>query len=148
MRKLRSGWLHASISSLITAFSRNEKFDARGSDQHLPDFVLKHPIGVGDPLAQMHELEPRFDQIGFLIAAEVARVLKDSPRERAVAATLESQFVQSSHERGAVFGVDPVLDLDQDGATIVIDFLPGLRQVPMLGGRKVKRALAAASIPR
>ena len=87
----------------------------------------------------MHELEPRFDQVGFFIAAEVARVLEDSPCERAVAPTLESELVQSSHERGAVFGVDPVLDLDQDRATIVIDLLAGLRQAPMLGGRKVKR---------
>jgi hypothetical protein len=47
------------MPSLIAAFGRNEKFDAWGRDQHLPDFVLEHPIGVGDPLAQMHELEPR-----------------------------------------------------------------------------------------
>ena len=90
------------MPSLVSAFSRNEKFDVRGSDEHLPDFVLEHSIGISDPLAQMHELEPRFDQIGFLVAAEVARVLKDSPRKRAVAATLESEFVQSSDERGAV----------------------------------------------
>ena len=46
--KLCSGWLHASTPWLITALSRNEKFDARGGDQHLPDFVLEDPIGVGD----------------------------------------------------------------------------------------------------
>src|ERR1700683_2469441 len=86
----------------------------------------------------MHEREPRFDQISFLVAAEVARVLKYSPCKRAVAATLESELIQCSDERGAVFGVDPVLDLDEDGATIVVDFLPGFRQAPMLGGRKVK----------
>src|ERR1700722_7705365 len=111
-RKLRSGWLHASIPSLICAVSRYEKFDARGGDQHLPDCVLEHPIGVGDPLAQMHELEPGFDQIGFFVAAEVARVLKDSPCKGAVAAPLESELVQSSHECGAVFEIDRVLDLD------------------------------------
>src|SRR3984957_3956786 len=140
-RKLRSGWLHASIPSLICAVSRYEKFDARGGDQHLPDVVLEHPIGVGDPLAKMLELEPGFDQIGFLVAAKIARVFKYSPGERAVTATLESELVQSSHERGAVFGIDPVLDLDQDRAAIVVDLLTGFRERPMLGGRQVQRAL-------
>src|ERR1700721_4585394 len=79
MRKLRSGWLYGSGPSAIGAFSRNEEFNARGVDQHLPNFVLEHAIGVGDPLAQMHELEPGFDQIGFLVTAEIARILKDSP---------------------------------------------------------------------
>src|SRR5690242_4862995 len=100
MRKgLSSGWLRASISSLIAAFSRDEKFDPRGRDQHLPDFVLEHTIGVGHTLAQMHELEPRFDEIGLLIPPEVARVLEDSPRERAIAPALESELVQRAHKR-------------------------------------------------
>src|ERR1700761_8933094 len=134
IRKLRSGQRHASIPSVIVALSRNEKFNARRRDQHLPDSVLEHPIGVGHPLAQMHELEPRFDEVGFLIAAFVAGVLEDSPCERAVASTLETKLVQSAHERRAVFGVDPVLDLDQDRSTIVVDLLAGLRQAPVLGG--------------
>jgi hypothetical protein len=50
------------MPSLIAAFGGDEKFDAWGRDQHLPDFVLEHPIGVGDPLAQMHELEPRLNE--------------------------------------------------------------------------------------
>ena len=127
------------MPKLAAAFGGDEKFDPRGLDQHLPDLVLEHPIGVGDPLAQMHELEPRFDQIGFLIAAEVARVLEDSPCERAVAATLEPEFVQSAQKRDAVLRVDPVFDLDQDRPAIVVDLLAGLRHAPMLGRRKVER---------
>jgi len=53
----RSGRLGAAIPGLAP-FGADEEFDARGRDQHLPDFVLEHPVGVGDPLAQVHELEP------------------------------------------------------------------------------------------
>ncbi len=41
----------------LAAFGGDEEFDARRGDLHIPDFVLEHPIGIGDPLAQMHELK-------------------------------------------------------------------------------------------
>ena len=131
------------------ALGGDEEFDARRGDQHLPDFVLEQPIGVGDPLAQMHELEPQLDEVGLLVAAELAGVLENSPCERAVAATLVPELVEGAQERGAVLGVDPVFDLHQDRPAIVVDLLMGLRLAPMLRRRKVKRgALLQASIAR
>ncbi len=139
MRKLRPGRFGSPLPRLIAAFGGYEKLDARGRDQHLPDSILKHPIGVRDPFAQVHELQPQLDKVSFLIAPEIAGVLEDSPRERAVAAPFEPEFVQSAHKCNAILGVDPVLDLDQDRPTIVVDLLTGLRQAPMLGGREVQR---------
>src|SRR5208282_5004938 len=98
--------------------------------------------------AQMHELEPRLDKVGLLVAAELAGVLENSPRERAVAATLEPELVEGAQECDAVLGVDPVFDLHQDRPAIVIDLLMGVRLAPMLRGRKVKlRALLQLPSP-
>src|ERR1700744_3064410 len=95
----------------------------------------------------MHELEPRFNQIGFFIAAEVACILEDSPGECAVAPTLETEFVQSAHKRRAVSRVDPVLDLDQNWPAIVIDLLAGFGETPMLGGQKADGPLLQLPSP-
>ena len=57
-KALCSGRLGGPIQKLASAFGGYEKFDPRRLDQHLPDLVLEHPIGVGDPLAQVHEFEP------------------------------------------------------------------------------------------
>jgi hypothetical protein len=92
------------MPSLIAAFGGDEKFDAWGRDQHLPDFVLEHPIGVGDPLAQMHELEPRLNEVGLFIAAEITGVLEDSPSERAIAATLDPSSSKRARTRRCFWG--------------------------------------------
>src|SRR5277367_2210355 len=105
------------------ALGGDEEFDVRRADQHIPYFVLEHPIGIGDALAQVHELKPRLDEIGLLVTPEFAGVLEYAPGESAVAPALEPKFVKGAQERCAVLGVDPVLDFHQHRPTIVIDLL-------------------------
>jgi hypothetical protein len=89
------------MPSLIAAFGGDEKFDAWGRDQHLPDFVLEHPIGVGDPLAQMHELEPRLNEVGLFIAAEITgQTTASGPR------TSDRVSAPSRGNEGLVFGFE------------------------------------------
>src|SRR5579863_2573558 len=138
-----SGRLGGPHQGLVAPFGGDEKFNARGGEQHLPDFFLEHPVGVCDPFAQMHEFEPRLDEIGFLVAANIACVLEDSPGERAVAAPLEPELLERAQEGRAVLWVDPIFDLHQDRPATVVDLLKGLRQAPMLGRRKVGRGSSA-----
>ena len=84
------------------AFGGDEKLNVRRFRQKLADLVLNHPVGVGDPLAQMHELQPGFDQIGFLEPSNFGRVLENAPGEGAVAPAFVAQFVDGPQELGAV----------------------------------------------
>ena len=102
-----------------------------------PDLVFQHAVFVGDALAQMHELEPRFDQVALLEAPELSHVLENAPGEGAVALPLVAQFVHGAQEALAVLRVDPVLDLDENRALIVGDVLGRLRALPVHRRRQI-----------
>jgi hypothetical protein len=92
------------MPSLIAAFGGDEKFDAWGARSASPGFPPRAPIGVGDPLAQMHELETRLNEVGLFIAAEITGVLEDSPSERAIAATLDPSSSKRARTRRCFWG--------------------------------------------
>ena len=74
-------------------FRRDKEFDLGRIDQHVFNRVLEQPVLVGHALAQMHELEPGFDEIGFLEAPEFRHVLEQAPREGAVSTALLAKLV-------------------------------------------------------
>jgi len=114
--------------------------------QHLSDFVLDHAVFLGDALAEVHELKPRFDQVGFLEAAEFGHVLEHAPGERAVAAALLAQIVDGAQKALAILRIDPVLDLDQNRPAVVRDVLDRLWP-PVVEGRREIDGLGVVKLP-
>ncbi len=103
------------------ALGGDEKLDMRRLRQHGSDFVLDLAVVLGDALAKVHELEPRFDQVGFLEPAERRHVLEHAPREGAVAPALLAEVVDRAEKALPILGIDQILDLDQDRSAIVRD---------------------------
>ena len=110
------------------ALGGDKKLDMRRLRQHVPDFVLDLAVFLRDALAEVHELEPRFDEIAFFEPAERGHVLEYAPGERAVAPSLLAELVDRAQEAFPVLRVDPVLDLHQDRAAIVVDGFDGRRE--------------------
>src|SRR5271170_2535728 len=85
------------------------------------NFFFLHPIGVGDSLPRMHELEPRFDQERFHDLVAVDSFLESVPRKSAIALAFVPQLVKSADELGAVLGVDAILNGHEHRSSIVIN---------------------------
>jgi len=118
----RRHWLKGELRHGVR-FRGNQMRDfGRARDMKTGDFVLQHPICVGDAFVLAQVFEPRLDEKCLDKATFLGGILEYCPPVGPVAPALTCQFVHAGEKSVSVSWGNLVFDGHQHRSAVVLDF--------------------------
>ena len=116
----------------VRALRGNTKRDARSFRKHMANPIQEDFVGVGHPLALMHQLEPGFDRECLEEPPDIADVFVNPPGIGPVAPSRMSKFIDRAQELRAVLGVDAIFHHGEDRPPVILDLSRGYGGAPLI----------------